>query len=333
MSSLRVLSGIQVTGTQHLGNYLGATSQWKQLQTQYQSIFFLANSHSITTQHDPIELRASTLSTAAMFMAFGIDVDKSVIFLQSDISEHAELSWILNCVTPLGQLYRMTQFKDKATKYDKDKINLGLLSYPVLMAADILLYQADLVPVGEDQRQHLELTRDIVNIVHNKFNDNNIFKMPNPLITKIGGRIMSLRDGRKKMSKSDVSDFSRINLTDSADMITKKIQRAKTDSTSHISYDANNRPEVTNLINIFSALSNESTDDIVTRYEFAEFSKFKCDLASLLIENISPITAKYYEYMQNKDYIHQVLMQGAIQARVIAAKTLQKVKNKFGLYI
>ncbi|KJV72995.1 tryptophan--tRNA ligase [Orientia tsutsugamushi] len=331
--SKRILSGIQVTGKQHLGNYLGSIQKWVQMQSKFQSIFFLANLHSITTSQESLKLSESIFSSACMLLACGINPKQSIIFLQSDVKEHSELAWILNCVTPLGQLKRMTQFKDKATKCSSNNINLGLLAYPVLMAADVLLYQADLVPVGADQKQHLELVRDIVKIIHHKFNDDTIFKLPELFIDHTAGKIMSLKDGRKKMSKSDISDFSRINLTDSQDIIFRKLQKAKTDCYTQITYDPTGRPEISNLINIFAALSNKTTNDIVKEYEYAELTKLKKDLAMLIIDCLNPILKEYNNYMNNLDYVNQVLITGANQARIIAEKTITKVKQKFGLQI
>ncbi|KJV56752.1 tryptophan--tRNA ligase [Orientia chuto str. Dubai] len=328
-----ILSGIQVTGKQHLGNYLGSIRKWVQIQSEYQSIFFLANLHSITTTQEPLELHKSTLSAACMLLACGINPKQSIIFLQSDVKEHSELAWILNCITPLGQLKRMTQFKDKTINDSSNYVSLGLLAYPVLMAADVLLYQADLVPVGADQKQHLELIRDIVKIVHHKFNDSTIFKLPEPFIDHITGKVMSLKDGKKKMSKSDISDFSRINLIDSPDVIFQKLQKAKTDCQPRITYDPVDRPEVSNLINIFAALSNRNTNDIVKEYEYSELIKFKKDLAMLIIDCLNPILKEYNNYMNNLDYVNQVLVAGANQARIIAVKTITRIKKKFGLQV
>ncbi|CAN0600856.1 unnamed protein product, partial [Ectocarpus sp. 12 AP-2014] len=259
------LSGIQTTGNLHLGNYLGSIQNWLEMQNDYSCYFFLANLHAITTPQDPEELRRASLSSAALYLASGIDPKKSIIFMQSDVKEHTELAWMLNCITPIGWLKRMTQFKDKAGE-KQDNANTGLFTYPILMAADILLYNTDIVPVGADQKQHLELARDIAGAVNRRFNQE-ILKIPEPLIQGPATRVMSLRDGTKKMSKSDESDASRINLTDSADTIMKKIKKAKTDNIAEISYDQPERPEVSNLINIYSSITKRKKEEIVKQYE------------------------------------------------------------------
>ncbi len=322
------VSGTQATGNMHLGNYLGSIINWLKMQDDYQCFFFLADLHAITINRAPEELRSSTLQTTAIYLAAGLSPDKVTIFTQSSIKEHAELAWILNCVTPLGWLKRMTQFKDKAGK-DQEKAGLGLFSYPVLMAADILLYQADIVPVGEDQQQHLELTRDIAGVVNRKF-DCDVFKLPEALIQGPTTRVMSLKDGLKKMSKSDHSDASRINLSDSNDQIYQKIKKAKTDNIMEISYDPKLRPEISNLIDIYSALSNIKIEEIITRYQGTGFAKFKEELAEVIILNLSPLTKKYNELIQNQDYLYSILRKGADKARSDAAKTIDKVKELFG---
>lgn len=322
------VSGTQSTGNIHLGNYLGSIANWLKMQDDYQCFFFLADLHAITINISSEQLHSSTLKTAAIYLASGLSPDKVTIFAQSSVKEHAELAWILNCVTPIGWLKRMTQFKDKAGK-DQEKACLGLFSYPVLMAADILLYQADTVPVGEDQQQHLELTRDIAGVVNRKFNLN-VFKLPEALIQGAITRVMSLKDGLKKMSKSDPSDLSRINLTDSADEIYKKIRKAKTDDIADISYDYQLRPEISNLIDIYSALTNISVENIINRYQSAGFAKFKEELAEVIISNLSPITSKYNELMRNQDYIDAVLKNGSEHASLKASKTIGRVKELFG---
>lgn len=321
------LSGSQVTGTLHLGNYLGSISNWLTIQDEYNCLFFLADLHSITIDRSPIELNSSILQTVAMYIATGLLQEKTTIFAQSMVKEHTELAWILNCVTPLGWLKRMTQFKDKAGK-DQESAGLGLLSYPVLMAADILLYNADIVPVGDDQKQHLELTRDIAAIINRKFNQD-ILKLPEPLIQG-SSRIMSLKDGRKKMSKSDPSDLSRINLNDSRDQIYQKIKKAKTDHLAKISYDPQNRPEISNLINIYCSLSGSNVDTIVNQYQNTGFAKFKDDLADIIITTLTPINTKYAELMKNQDDLITTLHEGSDKARITAAKTLTEIKKLFG---
>lgn len=323
------LSGTQVTGDLHLGNYLGAIVNWVKIQDEYNCYFFLADLHSITVSCLPSQLNSSILQTAAIYIASGLSPDKTAIFAQSMVKEHAELAWILNCVTPLGWLKRMTQFKDKAGK-DQDNACLGLFAYPVLQAADILLYQANVVPVGDDQKQHLELTRDIAAVVNRRF-DKDIFTLPEPLILPTKAkRIMSLKDGRKKMSKSDSSDLSRINLNDSADQIYQKIKKAKTDHLSEISYDHQNRPEISNLIDIYASLSGDDVNRIVENYQNAGFAKFKNDLAEVIISVLTPIHTKYVQLMQNQDYLTSILHAGAEKAKIPAAKTLDIVKESFG---
>lgn len=322
------LSGIQTTGNLHLGNYLGSIQNWLEMQDEFDCYFFLANLHSITVDQDPEKLRKATLSSAATYLASGINPEKSIIFMQSDVKEHTELAWMLNCITPIGWLKRMTQFKDKAGK-KQDNANTGLFTYPILMAADILLYNADVVPVGDDQKQHLELTRDIAGALNRKFNQE-ILKIPDPLIQGTATRVMSLRDGTKKMSKSDESDASRINLTDSADIIMKKIKKSKTDSIAEISYDQSERPEISNLINIYSSIAKISKKNIVKQYNGVGFAKFKLDLAEIIIEKLSPINNEYQKIITDKTYIKNVLDDGAAKARVTASKTCEKVSDAFG---
>ncbi len=325
------LSGIQTTGKLHLGNYLGSINNWLNMQDNYDCYFFLADLHSITIDRDPDELRESTINSAAIYLACGIDPNKSAIFLQSAIAEHCQLAWMLNCITPIGWLKRMTQFKDKAGK-KQDNANTGLFTYPILMAADILLYNPDIVPVGDDQKQHLELTRDIVGALNRKFGKT-ILKLPEPLIQGAATRVMSLRDGRKKMSKSDLSDASRINLTDDPDTIMQKLKRAKTDNLSEISYDIENRPEITNLINIFSSLSGQTPENIVNQYHNKGFAVFKKDLADLIISRLGPINKEYQKIIQDKQYILNILNNGAFKARIKAQETCNLVADQFGLNV
>ena len=324
------LSGVQTTGNLHLGNYLGSISNWLKMQEDYNCFFFLADLHSLTIEQAPQDLKKSTIESAAMYLASGLDPKKSTIFLQSAIKEHCELAWILNCITPIGWLKRMTQFKDKAGK-KQDNANTGLFTYPILMAADILLYNADIVPVGDDQKQHLELTRDIAGAINRRF-DEEVLIVPEPLIQGTATRVMSLIDGTKKMSKSDESDASRINMTDDADTIMKKIKKAKTDSIAEITYEPENRPEITNLINIFCALSSSTPEQIVESYQGKSFAQFKNDLAETIIAKLQPINNEYNKIITNQDYIQKVLNDGATQARVPAQKTCAKVMDKLGLY-
>lgn len=323
-------TGIQTSGNLHLGNYLGSINNWLNMQDAYDCYFFLANLHSLTSNISPNDLRKSTFDSAATYLAAGLDPDKSTIFLQSDVKEHSELAWMLNCITPIGWLKRMTQFKDKAGK-DQDHANTGLFTYPVLMAADILLYNADVVPVGDDQKQHLELTRDIAGAVNRRFGQE-ILTPPEPLIQGPATRVMSLRDGKKKMSKSDLSDASRINLTDTPDAILRKLRKSKTDNIAEITYDPANRPEVSNLINIFGALSNQEQKIIIEQYQGKGFAAFKTDLAELIISKLQPINNEYQRIIQDKTYIEAVLKKGADKARIIARRTCDQVADQFGIY-
>lgn len=348
-----VFSGIQPTGNLHLGNYLGSIRNWIDLQTQHRCIFGIMNLHAITVPQDPKELQKNIIDAAAVYLACGLDPKKSTIFVQGEVAAHAELAWVLSTLTPLGWLNRMTQFKEKTQQKTVSSINglsvtnqgvklgtknyliqdesanLGLYSYPVLMAADILLYKADLVPVGEDQKQHLELTRDIAGAFNRRFNSE-YFKLPEPMILKEVKRIMSLQDGIKKMSKSDESDLSRINLEDSPDSIVKKVKKAKTDSLATISFDEN-RPEIYNLLNIFSAITGKLPQDIANEYETSGFGKFKGDLAENLVEKLKPIQENLARFKQDQSYIKQVLADGKNQASEIAVKTRNEVFSLVGL--
>lgn len=324
-----VLSGIQPTGNLHLGNYLGSIRNWIDLQQTHRCIFGVMNLHAITLPQNPQELRKNVLDAAAVYLACGLDPKKSTIFVQSEVAEHAELAWVLGTLTPLGWLNRMTQFKEKSAENE----NLGLYAYPTLMAADILLYRADLVPVGEDQKQHLELTRDIAGAFNRRFGIE-YFKLPEPMILKSVARIMSLQDGTKKMSKSDESDLSRINLTDAPEEIVKKIKKAKTDSLTSITFDEANslgRPEIYNLLNIFSAASGKASADIAKEYETSGYGKFKNDLAESLVEKLRPIQENLKRFKQDQSYIKQVLSDGKNAAREVAQKTKKEVFEIVGL--
>ena len=321
----RVISGIQPSGAMHLGNYLGAINNWIPLQDNHQCLFFLADLHTITVEQEPQNLRKNIIATAAAYIASGIDPKRSILFSHSTIPQHAELGWILSCMTSMGWVERMTQFKDKAGK-EKERASLGLFSYPVLQAADILLYKADFVPVGEDQRQHLELTRDIAASFNRNMNKE-YFKLPEALITKESSRIMSLRDGLKKMSKSDPSDFSRINLTDDADIIMQKIKKAKSDSIAEIYYDKENRPEVSNLLDIYSSLTGSK----VTKMEGKLFGQFKKELAEILIEKIIPLGKEINKLCQDDhEYVHKILNEGAEKASQIAEINIKEIKDLCG---
>ncbi|MDX1977139.1 MAG: tryptophan--tRNA ligase [Pseudanabaenaceae cyanobacterium bins.68] len=327
----RVLSGVQPTGSLHLGNYLGAIRNWVESQADYQNFFCVVDLHAITVPHQPQLLAEHTRNTAALYLACGIDPQKSTIFVQSHISAHAELTWLLNCVTPLNWLERMIQFKEKAIKQGEN-VSVGLLDYPVLMAADILLYQADLVPVGEDQKQHLELTRDLAA----RFNDlfGATFKVPEPLIRQQGARVMSLLDGTKKMSKSDPNDGSRINLLDSPDAIAKKIKRCKTDLTRELEFDNPERPECHNLMSLYMILSDKTKDTVISECSnLRGWGDFKQLLTEAAIAHLEPIQQRYHQVIQNSDYLDQVLMEGRSQANAIAEHTLQIAKRNLGFLL
>jgi len=325
-----VFSGIKPSGNLHLGNYLGAIKQWVGLQDKYECIFSVVDMHAITVPQEPKELRRTIKEIAAIYIACGIDPEKVILSQQSRISEHAELGWILNCITPVSWLDRMTQYKDKSKKYGKDKIGMGLYDYPVLMAADILLYHTDLVPVGDDQKQHVELTRDIAGAFNRRYNVEH-FKLPECMRTGKTTRVMSLRDGKSKMSKSDESGMGCIYLTDDRDTIAKKFKRAKTDSIAEFTYDKETRPEVTNLINIYSELSGENIESIIGKFDGQGFGKFKGELADLVIDKIAPIGDKIEELMKNQDYLEGILSKHSLKAKEIASKNFARVKEIVGL--
>jgi tryptophanyl-tRNA synthetase len=285
--------------------------------------------HAITVPQNPKELRDTIREIAIVYMACGIDPKKVILYQQSQVSEHAELGWVLNCVTPVGWMKRMTQFKDKSKKYGDENVSMGLFDYPVLMAADILLYDTDLVPVGDDQTQHVEIARDIANAFNSRF-DSKCFKLPKAMIIKENARIMSLRDGTVKMSKSDESEQSCIYLMDSADEIAKKIKKAKTDSNPEFSYDKEARPEVTNLLNIYSSVTGEKIEDIINRYNGKGFGVFKNDLAEVVVEAIKPISEKIHDMKKNHDYVDAVLKDGSEKAKVIAEKKMKEVRKIVG---
>jgi tryptophanyl-tRNA synthetase len=327
----RLVSGVQPTGDLHLGNYLGFIKNNVDFITKekHEAFLFIADLHAITNFKNPEEIRDGTIKIVAAYLACGLTPDVCNIFAQSKILEHAELSWILSCHTPLGWLNRMTQFKEKSAKYKAEAASLGLYGYPVLQAADILIYHADNVPVGEDQVQHIELTRDIAS-AFNRRTGKEFFKLPDAVVLKESGRVMSLRDGKKKMSKSDESDYSRINLTDSPEEIQKKIQKAKTDAIEGISWDPEARPEVSNLIKIYGGLSGISIEKIVNKYSQSNSSSFKKDLSELIIESLSSISKKLNSFLSDKSYIAEVLRNGQEAAQKIASKTLSNVKEIVG---
>ena len=325
MSKKIILSGIQPSGNLCIGNYLGALRNWKNLQDEYESIFLVVDMHALTVNQIPSELRQRCLSFVAQYIACGINPDKSIIAIQSHIHEHAELMWVLNSICYLGELNRMTQFKDKSK--NKKNINVGLFTYPVLMASDILLYQADLVPVGADQKQHLELSRDLANRFNNKYSDT--FKVPEPFISKIGSRIMSLQDPLKKMSKSDDNLNNIIAMLDTDDIIKKKINRAVTDSGNEIKY-SDDKPGLSNLIDIYSCLSGYDFKSIEKKYEGKMYSSLKNDLIDLIIEFLKPIRQEYDRVISDKNYLDQVLRNGSEKASYKARRTLSKVYRKVG---
>jgi tryptophanyl-tRNA synthetase len=327
----RIFSGIQPTGNLHLGNYLGAIRNWVALQHDYECIFCIVDLHALTLPQDPAELRASTREVTAAYIAAGIDPERCTIFNQSMVSAHVELAWLLACLTPLSWLNRMTQFKEKAGK-NREMAGLGLYAYPVLMAADILVYKATHVPVGEDQKQHLELTRDIAQKFNNDFGVPDFFPQPEPVITGTATRVMSLRDGTKKMSKSDESDYSRINLTDDADTIVQKIRKARTDPEPLPDFEKGfeGRPEAENLVNIFAALADDTRDHVIARFAGQQFSGFKNELAELAVEKLVPIAAEMRRLLADPAEIDRLLRSGAEKARVIAAPVMTEVKNLVG---
>lgn len=322
----RVFSGIQPTGNLHLGNYLGSAHNWLELQNQHDCIFGIMDLHSITIKQDPKLLKKNIQNLAISYLAFGIDPKKAIIFIQSQVSAHAQLAWLLGTMAPMGWLSRMTQYKDKAG--DKNN-NLGLFSYPILMAADILLYQTDLVPTGKDQKQHLELTRDLA-ISFNENYKTDFLTIPKPLITGNFTKIMSLQDGTKKMSKSDPSDLTRININDDPKLIEKKIKKAKTDAIMGVSYDKN-RPEIYNLLNIFSFASGQKPEEIAKKYENCGFGDFKKDLAENLIAKLQIIQNNIANLENNLDYINDILIDGKNRAEKIAENNLSKIKELIGL--
>ncbi len=331
MSKQRVLSGVQPTGTLHLGNYLGAIANWVNQQQQYENFFFIADLHAITVPHDPKVLASNTESLAALYLACGLDLEHTHIFVQSHVTAHAELAWLLNCLTPLNWLERMIQFKEKAIKQG-DNVSIGLLDYPVLQAADILLYQADLVPVGEDQKQHLELTRDIAARVNFQYGTEKhpILNVPEPLIQASGARVMSLTDGTNKMSKSDPSELSRINLLDSPDEIKRKIKKCKTDPVRGLTFDDPERPECHNLLTLYQLLSGQTKEAVATECAEMGWGQFKPLLTETAIEALSPIQKKYAELTQDKSHLTAVLQKGKEQAESVANATLSQVKDALG---
>mgnify|MGYP001171924211 FL=1 len=327
-----VFSGVQPTGNLHLGNYLGALKNFVSLQKEMNCIYCVVDLHAITTFQNPTELKNNILETTASFLATGLDPNKSIIFNQSSVPAHSELAWIFNCVSRVGWLNRMTQFKDKAGS-DKEKVSVGLYIYPNLMAADILLYKATHVPVGADQKQHLELSRDIAQKFNKDFNCKDFFPLPEPLIPKNISRVMSLRDGTKKMSKSEESDYSRINLKDSAEEIVKKIKKAKSDSESIPDNlkSLEKKPEALNLLNIYSEISKINLEKVLKEMSGKEYSHIKTKLADLLVSEICPVGKEIVKLMDDKAYLIKVLKKGSEKARIKAEENLKNIREKVGL--
>ena len=326
-----VFSGVQPTGNLHLGNYLGALKNFVSLQKEIECIYCVVDLHAITVFQNPKNLKENILETTAGFLATGLDSNKSIIFNQSSVSGHAELAWILNCVARLGWLNRMTQFKDKVGS-DKEKASVGLYIYPNLMAADILLYKATHIPVGADQKQHLELCRDIAQKFNNDFELENFFQVPEPLIQKEFSRIMSLKDGSKKMSKSELSDLSRINLTDDKDQIINKIKKAKTDPLPmpRDIEELKERLEAKNLLGIYSSLTNSTLQNSVKNFSGKNFSEFKEQLAEELVNKIEPISNEIKKLLGDKSYLDEILLDGVEKANLIASKKIQRIKEIVG---
>ena len=327
-----VFSGVQPTGNLHLGNYLGALKNFVSLQKEMTCIYCVVDLHAITTFQNPNELKSNILETTASFLATGLDPNKSIIFNQSSVSGHSELAWILNCVSRVGWLNRMTQFKDKAGS-DKEKASVGLYIYPNLMAADILLYKATHVPVGADQKQHLELSRDIAQKFNRDFNCDGFFPLPEPLIPKNISRVMSLRDATKKMSKSEDSDYSRINLKDSEDEIVKKIKKAKTDSDPmpENEEELKKRPEAFNLLNIFASITKSPLEKIINDMAGKEFSHIKTKLSDVLVSEICPVGKEITKLLADQTYLKKILIKGQEKAQIKAEENLKKIRDIIGL--
>ena len=330
----RIFSGVQPTGNLHLGNYLGAIKNWVNLQNDISSIFSIVDLHAITVPQEPLKLKSSTYEVAAAIIASGIDIDNSILFNQSSVKEHSELAWILNCVCRIGWLNRMTQFKEKAGK-NKENATVGLYGYPVLMAADILLYKSTHVPVGDDQKQHIELARDIASSFNNMFtsdNEEDFFTLPEPQIIGEAKRVMSLRDGTKKMSKSDASDASRINLTDTKEEISNKIKKAKTDPHPLPStlQELKDRPEAHNLLSIYSSLSDQTLEKVLKEFSGKGFSYFKPKLIDLAVETLNPISLEMRNLLKDTNQIDKILKNGGQKAREIAEPVLKDIKNLIG---
>lgn len=328
MSKKIILSGIQSTGKLTLGNYLGAINNWVQMQEEYDCYYMIANLHSLTVRNDPETLRNNTLKVLAMYVAAGLDPEKNTIFIQSQVKEHAELGWILDCYTYMGELSRMTQFKDKAAKH-ADNINAGLFTYPALMAADILLYQANLVPVGQDQQQHLEITRDIAERFNKLYGKT--FTIPEGYYGKASAKIMGLQDPTAKMSKSATNPNDVILLEDEPDVIIKKFKKAVTDSENKVRFDPENKPGVSNLMQIYSSITGLKMEEIEKEFENSGYGDFKTKVAETAVAKLDPIQKKYKELLENKEYLEKIYTEGANRARKLASKTLDEVKERIGI--
>ncbi len=324
---MRVFSGIQPTGDIHIGNYLGAIKQWVELQQNYECIFCIVDLHALTAPYDPKTLKKLILEKAITYLAAGIDPEKSIIFVQSQIPEHTELTWLLNTVTPVGDLTRMTQYKEKSKKF-KQNLNAGLLNYPILMAADILLYQTDIVPVGEDQKQHVELTRTIARKFNQRFGQT--FKVPEVRLPKTGARIMSLTNPTKKMSKTDKPE-SYIGLFDTPEQIKEKIMKAVTDTGKVIKYDLKKKPGISNLLTIYSLLSGKTIKELEKKFKGRGYAEFKKSLTELVIDSLEPFHRKRKELLSREVYVREILEQGRKRAQILARSTIQEVRKKMGL--
>lgn len=323
-----ILSGIQATGDLHLGNYIGAMKNFVKMQETYDCYYMIANLHALTVRRDPEELRQNALKVLATYIAVGIDPDKSTIFLQSQVHEHAELGWVLDCYTYMGELSRMTQYKDKSAKH-ADNINAGLFTYPSLMAGDILLYQADLVPTGEDQKQHVELTRDLAERFNKLYGET--FKVPKPFIEKVGARVMGLQDPTSKMSKSSTLPNDTILLIDTPEEIMKKVKKAVTDSDGIVKYDEENKPGISNLMEIYGIITSKTMDEIENEFEGQGYGNFKVAVANAIIKELEPFRNKYNELMANPSYLEEIYNKGAKKASEVASKTLKDVYEKIGI--
>ena len=322
----RILSGIQPTGTPTLGNYIGAMRNWKLLEDEYDCLYMVADLHTITGRQEPAKFRQNAMQMLGLLLASGLDPKKSVLFFQSHVHQHAELAWLLDCYTYMGEMSRMTQFKDKSAKH-ADNINCGLFTYPVLMAGDILLYQANLVPVGKDQTQHLEICRDIAQRVNGLYG--NVFTIPEGYYSKVGARVQSLQDPTRKMSKSDAED-SFISVLDTPDVIRRKYRRAVTDSLASIRFDPENQPGVSNLLSIISALTGEDMEKVVASFEGKGYGDLKAAVTDVTVETLAPIQAEFARVMKDKKYMEEVYREGAQRAGAIAERTLQKLMKKIG---